>query len=330
MNNLTEKTSISSLTPDSWFSEDMPHYAWLTAYRMMLTEQPLLPKPIIHDYKNLRVILFFGKLAYLDNNNIKYNWSNNGTLTTTANNQITLSEESGWLIILQPYNNNIDCLNENNLRYNAGVYAGLYSALNTQNIAFIKLCDNVINLENNNITTFGPAIKNCLTFPPLDLSSAKSDLMQNAGTVIAKLPDAEKNRIMLSLHWFEKGLRSIGIDGFISMWIALETLGMPNTTDVRPIIQKIANAYHIPYDKAQQKFQIGKIHGLRGRILHEGENIVIHANLSDYIEAIYSDVLFETIGLSSEKRSEKILTRNDFNLTDLLNIQSRKKPTPAQ
>src|SRR5216684_338281 len=51
------------------------------------------------------------------------------------------------------------------------------------------------------------------------------------------------HRVLLSLRWFEQALFDHGIDAFLKYWIAVETVGMPDTSNIRPLIESLAVAY---------------------------------------------------------------------------------------
>ncbi|MBD0325807.1 MAG: hypothetical protein ICV68_05215, partial [Pyrinomonadaceae bacterium] len=125
--------------------------------------------------------------------------------------------------------------------------------------------------------------------------------------------------IKLSLRWFESALYGKGgIDAYLKYWFAIETLGMPSTTNIRPLVESLSRAYGISHEEAQQKFSIGRLFGLRSRIVHEGQIISVHQNLTKYIEALYVDVLLEHLGLASEHRAEDVIDDPNFDLARYL------------
>ena len=125
--------------------------------------------------------------------------------------------------------------------------------------------------------------------------------------------------MQLSLRWFELALYSKGdVDGFLRYWFAIETLGMPNATDIRPLNESLARTYGISFEDARKRFSIGRLFGMRSRIVHNGQIIPIHQNLSKYVEAPYVDILYEHLGLTSEQRAAGVLNTAGFNLKQYL------------
>ncbi|MFH1994183.1 MAG: hypothetical protein ABIJ24_00585, partial [Nitrospinota bacterium] len=92
-----------------------------------------------------------------------------------------------------------------------------------------------------------------------------------------------------------------------------------------PLNESLANAYGISVPEASIKFGIGKIFGLRSRVVHNGEDIPIHSLLSEYLKSIYVDILLDQLGLKSQQRAGKIIDSPEFDLEKLLHIQ---KSTP--
>lgn len=104
------------------------------------------------------------------------------------------------------------------------------------------------------------------------------------------------------------------MDAYLKNWFALETLGMPDTSDVRPLNDSLARAYAIPLKEAESRFAVGRLFGLRSRIVHDGQIVPIHARLLDYIAAIFVDVLFERLNVAAERRAELVSAMSDFRL----------------
>ena len=110
-----------------------------------------------------------------------------------------------------------------------------------------------------------------------------------------------------------------GTDGFLSVWIAIEVLGMPDDTNVKPAVQLLAKIYQLDYQAAVKRFQLGRIHGFRSKIVHAGMIFPIHSLLMAYLQAIYVDLLAETLSLPHGRRAEKVLNDPQFDLGKFIN-----------
>jgi hypothetical protein len=112
---------------------------------------------------------------------------------------------------------------------------------------------------------------------------------------------------MLALHWFHLAMRDRGVDAFLKRWIALETLAMPDGTNIRPVNEALASAYGISYEEARDTYAVGRLAGLRARIVHHGEPLPIHSKLELYFDAVFYDVLMQLLGEPCDGRAASVL-----------------------
>lgn len=311
---------ITDLIPSHWFKKSDTSSIWITAYRILLADIEKLKRPCIYDFSNVRVIISLGKLQYLNAKNIYVEIDNDGNLIFNGAPQADETKDGCWLLIIQPYVVDGIELNEYEIKTRAGSYAALYGAINGRNMAFERIFDNIAELRDGKSTASSSPFINPKAFPRPNLSTEELDLIHIAGKLIDEKELKERRKFELSLHWFEKGMRSMGLDGFINFWVALETLGMEDTTNIKPLNTSLARAYEITEQDAAKKFGVGKIFGLRSRILHNGEDLAIHSLLSDYLESLFVDVLFDHLGMISKRKAQLVLDTPSFNLNKLLHI----------
>lgn len=93
---------------------------------------------------------------------------------------------------------------------------------------------------------------------------------------------------------------------------------MPNTTDVRPLNNSLSRAYNLSRDTVENHFAVGRLQGLRSRIVHKGQIISIHKDLLDYLEALYADILNENLGLPCEERANRVKNNSESELNTYL------------
>jgi hypothetical protein len=113
---------------------------------------------------------------------------------------------------------------------------------------------------------------------------------------IENLEPMQKRRTRLSLHWHARALGDLGIDAFLSEWFALEILCMTDT-DITPIRAALSMALNVPPNQVDARIPIGRLYGLRGRIVHEGHTPPLDALFFDWMSRIYVDVLHTLMGL---------------------------------
>jgi Apea-like HEPN len=184
---------------------------------------------------------------------------------------------------------------------------------------FQKVFENIIELTSRNTTSFSPTFVNPATDLSPNLKADAIQMLSQSSVNLQALPENIQNRVKLSLRWYSKSLKEADIDGFLSIWIAIEVIGMPDTSNVKPAIELLAKIYQLDYRTAVNRFQLGRIQDLRSKVVHEGKIFTIHYFLTKYLEAIYIDLLIETLGLPHERRTEAILDSQQFNLGKLIN-----------
>ena len=101
---------------------------------------------------------------------------------------------------------------------------------------------------------------------------------------------------------------------FLKCWIAIETLAMPDITNVVPINEILAKIYSITITDAAKQFFVGRIHGLRSDIVHDGIMIPINPGVTDYLQAMYFDLLSHIAEIKSERRLESALKNESFRI----------------
>ncbi len=317
---MKSQNPITNLVPFHWFKRNEASSIWITAYRILLADIGQMKSPRIYDFSNARVIISFGQLQYLNAKNIHVEIDNDGNFKFDGSLQADVTPEGGWLLIVQPYIVDGVELNEYEIRARSGSYAALYGAINGRNMAFERVFDNIAALSDGKSTASSPSFINPHAFPRPNLSYEELDLIHKAGKLIDEKEPRERKKFELSLHWFEKGMRSMGLDGFVNYWVALETLGMDDTTNIKPLNKSLARAYEITEQDAANKFGVGKIFGLRSQILHNGEDLAIHQLLSEYLEGLFVDVLFDHLGMVSKRKTQLVLDNPGFDLNKLLHI----------
>ena len=60
------------------------------------------------------------------------------------------------------------------------------------------------------------------------------------------------------------------MSSFIKFWVAIETLAMPNTSNIKPLNLALAKGYNLKITEAETRFQLGLGLNLRSKIVHDG------------------------------------------------------------
>ena len=147
----------------------------------------------------------------------------------------------------------------------------------------------------------GPTFQPPKNFPPPVLSK---DVIQRYKTAYQQLQTStERSRIELSLTWFKEAHSSFDENAFLRYWLAIETLAMPNTTNIASVNTILAQAYGVSIQQIQQDIELGRLFSLRGDIVHNGFRTTIDPRLLNYIAAVYEDLLEATLGLPCMRRA---------------------------
>lgn len=311
--------TMGALAQQTWFKDRDKSSIFVAAYRALHADNiQLKTGAVIFDFDRVRAILAYGILNYIDpsGTKIKFDSESNATIEISIENAKT--EEGSHLILITPYDLDGVPGNEAEARSRIKSTVGLLTALHGRNIAYRVVFENVVGVGDDKTTVVSPIFENPNWFPKVDMAADKIALTSIVGQKVALLEEARRTRIELSLRWFENALYDMGVDAFLKYWIAIETLGMPDTSDIRPLNELPSAAYSVSSDDVKHLFKIGRIFGLRSRIVHDGQIIPFHAQLGRYVEALYVDLLLAILDLPSERRLERVLAQKGFDLNSYL------------
>jgi hypothetical protein len=316
---MADKTLIMNLISPSWFKDVDKSSIWIVGYRMMQVTQndfiQLQPMQQMIDLGDVRAIFNYGSLSYMDASNVFESGTDHVRSTNYSKFESKDTNIGGWTILKTPYVSDGVQRSELETRNSILVAEGLLSALNSPNMVYEKVFENIVELSPIKITAFSPTL--LIIFQSPNLQPPALQLLSQSSVNLQALPENVRNRVTLSLRWYGKSFVA-GVDGFISVWIAIEVLGMPDDTNVKPAVQLLANIYQLDYQAAVNRFQLGRIHGFRSQIIHNGKMFPIHSLLMAYLQAIYVDFLEETLHLPHRRRSETVLNDPQFDLDKLI------------
>jgi hypothetical protein len=144
--------------------------------------------------------------------------------------------------------------------------------------------------------------------PKIDQSSLDGLLEVEVARRALLPPD--QARIALGLRWYlDSFTKADGIDSLLSLWFAIETVGM-RTTNVNEISDQLAIVYGIVKQDARDEFQIGKVFGLRSEIVHNGLRPQIHVDLLAYLDGVFIDVTRLLLGQVNWEMTRTALTQS--------------------
>lgn len=321
---ISQDIELRQILPRNWYSDSRNDNVWIACYRVLRVVSNDFHQDIfkhILDIRNVRVAILFGKFSYVDSSGVKQLFETPDPHNVEIRVEGTASQNrtpAGAYTFFFARYDSADRQGESTARNNIETAVGLLASFNGRNIVYEHFYDNSINLNSGDISIFGETQECPLWFPIPDISEKRLEFISKTSKTISSQKPQDRNRIYLSLRWFSKGSFSSGTDAFLNYWIALETLGMPDGTKIRPLVESLARAYKLSYEDTQKTFMVGRLIRVRGKIVHEGALIPIHGNLLSYLEGLYVDILFEHLGIPNELRAELILNKPDFDLKSSL------------
>lgn len=311
--------AIRDLAPQSWFSDRTRSSVWVRGYRVFRVPVEALAEGArtLDLGDKVRGILLHGTVRY-----VEHGLTTPRIITENRWDFGTIEEretpEGVYLLLVTPFDVDGSCGDEAAAKLNLSVAAGLLTCLKGRNIVFELLFDNVHSLGENRVQGATPAIENPWWSPAPDVTDGGIRTMEAVARAIGGLAPPDRERLRLSLHWFEAASRDSGHDAFLKYWIALETMGMPDTTSIKPLVDTLARAYGLSSEEAARRFMIGRVFGLRSRMVHQGELLSIHGNLIKYLQAVYVDILFEILNLKSQACVARLSAEPGFQIETYL------------
>lgn len=187
--------------------------------------------------------------------------------------------------------------------------AGLVGAVLGKLPIYEELFSIEVNPDGSPIYAASCVFENPAYFRVPDLSASRLELLELMTGRLSALPHDARDRAELSLNWFYDAINDPGVMAFLKYWIAIETLAMPDGTNIAPLKHRMAVAYSCSEAQANARFALGKLANLRGEIVHKGRTVTMGQDLLWLIEAIYVDLLAQILGVTA-RMAEGALKRS--------------------
>ena len=300
--------------PTGWGFAEGNSDAWIECYRMFLVSREDITgdKILTLDVLDSRLVLLYGTPNYIDPGVMKIKTSQgSGPILV----EVTKAEEKtaplgAYAIIATKYPTDPAPKDEPAARIRVKKAMTLARLLLGRNIAFDKLFEHTVNSQGR-FRAATPGIEQPAYFGPPLVNEERLGLLERVAQTLEQLPAKERNRADLAIRWISDAMTSGGVDHFLRIWTALETLAMPDTTNVRPMNEMLSRAYKISFEEAASRFQVGRICNLRGDILHQGLRPPVH-KVAAYMQSLFEDVLLEFLGLETLRSAENALGEMDW------------------
>lgn len=314
-----QEIGLVDIAPKTWFPKNEGNNLWVAGYRCLLVDPTELQRGIkTIDFDRVRAVMLWGHLKYFSAPN-KWHIDSDGHIHYEVDEiKESSTEEGSYIVFLTPYAVSGTAEPESVVRERVDVAAGLLAAIANRNIVAEKIYENILDTTSLQSTFYGPVLENPNWSGPVDIGKHGIDRLNAAASNASSLPDKTRNRVGLSLRWYEMSIRDSGVNEFIKLWLAIETLAMPDTTDIKMLIGILSKGYSVSYDEAKTRYCIGEIFGLRALVVHQGKIVGIDGHLIKFMRAIFSDLLSHQLNISWPGCAEAVLLETRFDLRGYL------------
>lgn len=299
MSTAEQKTLLVDLAPETWRKADGTGSVFQTVFKIFVANPEELKKQTyVH-----RDSEYLWAWTWAEFSGQSVEWEFVGYQVRTQVNTKNFSQDT-YLIVLVPMFVSGTTVSEETCRAKAEFVTGLLLSCFGKNIAYSKVHESELSLSGKGTTLRSPSFENPYYFGFPRVNEDTFNAVRNISEKIATLPIKEKIRTELSLRWFEAANREkSSVDAFIKYWIALETLAMPDTTNIKPINSALALIYNESFQRIGERFLVGRLATLRGEIVHNGMQAALHGDVLRYMDHLYADILFHLLGVPTAHRA---------------------------
>lgn len=234
-------------TNEEWFKDINQKRILISGYRpeSVRVEPPLALKGAkLMDIGSIRIALYRGEISYFDINKIEMGIKDGRWSIKQPNEPQITKAEGTFVLFIVPLRDNSHPVLSSAMNHIEAV-ASLSPILFGSHLIYEHVFDNVHSIDSNGLETissFSGIIKNAR--PPGHVL-VNNDLLVDYATVAHEfntMSEERKSKFTVALRWHYKGLREVNpADEFLCYWIALETIAMPDTTNIRPIADKLVH-----------------------------------------------------------------------------------------
>lgn len=303
----------SSLADPAWFRAGRNDSLYIEAYELALVPGDV-PRKVFR-FDEIVVLIKSVSLDYLEMAGIKVKFGKDRQVEMSAEHRISTSDFSPKLITIQPRqssnpNGDVELVDR------SSEYVSLLISTNYRNIACRRLFAHTVRISDGSMMVAGELIRLPFDLPVPDLTYDVLNRFPRCHKEIARRDPSQRQKITLSLHWHIKGIQGDGLDSFLSLWIALETLTM-TSTNISGLNEALAAAYATTTSSAATEFGAGRLFGLRSAIVHNGVRKRISTDLTDYMECLYADLLVHNLLGESLGRARGFLRSKGLDIRQL-------------
>lgn len=303
----------AALASRDWFVDGRNDSLFVEAYELALAPEAIARK--IFRFNEMVILIKIASLEYAEVAGVRMKFGPERQVEMSAEHRRSISDSSPKLITVQPFSR-ADPNGESRAADRSLEYVSLLVSSNFRNIACRKLFAHIVDAQDGSMIILGDLVRLPFDLPVPDLSHDALARFPRCREEMDRRDSNQRAKICLSLHWHMKGVQTNGLDSFLSLWIALETLTM-DSTNIAGMNRALASAYATTAASASKEFGAGRLFGLRSKIVHNGLRHSVSADLTDYMECLYADLLMHELLGQSSGRARAFLTSKGIDLIQL-------------
>lgn len=299
-----------------WFERKQDARVWVRAYRAYFVPKEVVSqkRQFVADFEQVRAVFLRWDAPYhvVEPNLFQ---QKDGQIAAQPRPRLDRTGEGVLLLLMTPLPENDDGNDENAARERVGLTRSVMVAFMGRNAAYKHMFDVIVECEARAIGHTSLVFSTPQDETPL-VNKQGVELVRAALEKLSSLDNSTQNRIRLALRWYQ---RSFGddrlvrdtvegqIDDFINSWLALETLAMEGTTNITPVKRMLGEIHGLDAQRTGDLFPIGRIYGLRGDILHQGQIHDLKDGLTRFMTDVFADLLLHVLDLPSGDNTRRYL-----------------------
>lgn len=298
---------LAELLPADWFTRPDDSSVLVFCYRMIQTDLSDIVPPVVFQLTRVCAIFMLGSITYLDaSHSARFTAAQGEVRLDASAPQQRKTPEEPHLLLVTPLRVDGVPGDQSKAEQRLQTATALVECVLGRSAVYELVFENEIEASGQHATATSPVLENPFFFPRPRPRAEQATIVR-FDTGIAGLPELERHRVELSMRWLHQAAFARGVDAFLRYWIALETLAMPDSTNIKPLSAALSNAYALEAGDTERRFCLGRIFRLRGKIVHGGEMRPIHGALLKLMEGIYVDVVTDLLGFESLRHAQRAI-----------------------
>ncbi|MBA3473507.1 MAG: hypothetical protein H0T57_09835 [Rubrobacter sp.] len=299
-----------------WFDRSQDARVWVRAYRAYHVPAEIVSQKqqFVADFEQVRAVFLRWDAPYqiVEPNLFQ---QKNGQIAAQPRPRLDRTGEGVLLLLMTPLPENYDGNDENAAREKVSFTRSVMVAFMGRNAAYKYMFDVTVECGARTVGHTSLVFSTPRDETPV-VNKQGEELVSEVLEKLSSLDNSTQNRIRLALRWYQ---RSFGddrlvrdtvegqIDDFINSWLALETLVMEGTTNIAPVKRMLGEIHGLDAQRVVDLFPIGRIYGLRGDILHEGQIHGLKDGLTRFMTDVFADLLLHVLDLPSGENTRRYL-----------------------